>query len=82
MIHTKVTPNDVLVSISFYVPKSYIGKELDVIAFAPTEGLQKNESNFSEKDRKELTNRVESYLQNPTKVIPWKEVKKNIRKQL
>jgi hypothetical protein len=42
MIHTKVTPNDVLVSISFYVPKSYIGKELEVIVFSSGEGVQKS----------------------------------------
>ena len=40
MIHTKIIPNDTLVNVSFYVPKDYIGKEVDVIAFTQNEGLQ------------------------------------------
>lgn len=40
MIHTKITPVDTLVNLSFYVPKDYIGKEVDVIAFTQNEGLQ------------------------------------------
>ncbi len=44
MIHTKVTPSDELVNVSFYVPKSYIGKELEIIAFAKNEGIQKTET--------------------------------------
>jgi putative addiction module component (TIGR02574 family) len=89
MIHTKVIPDDVLVSVSFYVPKSYIGKELDVIAFTQSEGIQKNTIvaqidglNLSKADKIELTNRVESYLENPTNVTPWEKVKEDIRKQL
>lgn len=89
MIHTKVTPNDVLVNVSFYVPKSYIGKEIDVIAFTSSEGIQKkvpiskkHKESLSESDKIELTNRVESYLENPTQVTPWEKVKEDIRKQL
>ncbi len=40
MIHTKIIPDDTLVNLSFYVPKEYIGKEVDVIAFTQNEGLQ------------------------------------------
>jgi hypothetical protein len=44
MIHTKIIPNDTLVNLSFYVPKDYIGKEVDVIAFTQNEGLQGKEA--------------------------------------
>ena len=40
MIHTKIVPDSTLVNLSFYVPKEYIGKEVDVIAFTQNEGLQ------------------------------------------
>jgi hypothetical protein len=43
MIHTKIIPNDTLVNLSFRVPKDYIGKEVDVIAFTQNEGLQNRE---------------------------------------
>lgn len=43
MIHTKIIPNDTLVNLSFYVPKDYIGKEVEVIAFTQNEGLQGKE---------------------------------------
>ena len=43
MIHTKIIPDDTLVNLSFYVPKEYIGKEVDVIAFTQNEGLQSKE---------------------------------------
>ena len=89
MIHTKITPNDVLVNVSFYVPQSYIGKELDIIAFTQGEGIQNNfsdepveELKLSKSDKAELTNRVEHYLENPNQLTTWDEVKENIRKQL
>ena len=89
MIHTKVTPNDVLVNVSFYVPKSYIGKEIDIIAFSSNEGIQKkapisniNEISLSEDDKIELTNRVENFLENPSKVTSWEKLKEDIRKKL
>lgn len=44
MIHTKIIPSDTLVNLSFYVPKDYIGKEVDVIAFTQNEGLQSEET--------------------------------------
>ena len=40
MIHTKIIPDNTLVNLSFYVPKDYIGKEVEVIAFTQNEGLQ------------------------------------------
>ena len=40
MIHTKIIPDSTLVDLSFYVPKDYIGKEVEVIAFTQNEGLQ------------------------------------------
>ena len=39
MIRTVVTPNKQ--TISFDIPKDYIGKEIEVIAFAKDEGLTK-----------------------------------------
>ena len=50
MIHTKIIPNDILVNLSFYVPKDYVGKEVEVIAFQKEEGLTKKESTISMAD--------------------------------
>ena len=37
---------------------------------------------LSSEDKKQLTNRVEIYLQDPSKVTPWEQVKDDILKQL
>jgi hypothetical protein len=43
MVHTKIVPEDTMVNVSFRVPKEYIGKEVEVIAFTQNEGLQSKE---------------------------------------
>ena len=43
MIRTFVTPNADTVNVSLSIPKDYIGRELEVIAFATDEGVQSNE---------------------------------------
>lgn len=48
MIHTKIIPKSTLVNLSFYVPKDYIGKEVDVIAFTQNEGLQSKETSIKQ----------------------------------
>ena len=41
MIHTIVTPNNQ--TISFDIPKDYVGKQIEVIAFAKGEGITKEQ---------------------------------------
>jgi len=41
MIHTTVTPNKQ--TISFDIPKDYVGKQIEVIAFAKGEGITKEQ---------------------------------------
>ena len=45
MIRTIVIPEKNLVNVSFSVPESYIGKEMEVIAFTKKEGLEGNKLN-------------------------------------
>ncbi|HCN82137.1 MAG TPA: hypothetical protein DIT07_00735 [Sphingobacteriaceae bacterium] len=42
MIRTLVTPDKQ--SISFDIPKDYVGKQIEVIAFAKDEGISKEQS--------------------------------------
>jgi hypothetical protein len=42
MIRTIITPSKE--SISFDIPKDYVGKQIEVIAFAKDEGLTKDQS--------------------------------------
>ena len=37
---------------------------------------------LSPEEKKELTNRVDLYLQDPSKVTPWEQVKEEVRNQL
>jgi hypothetical protein len=41
MIHTMITPNKP--TISFDIPKDYVGKQIEVIAFAKGEGFTKEQ---------------------------------------
>ena len=41
MIHTTITPNKQ--TISFDIPKDYVGKQIEVIAFAKGEGFTKEQ---------------------------------------
>ncbi len=43
MIRTTIIPQQSNVNISFSVPESYIGKEMEVIAFSKKEGLETND---------------------------------------
>ncbi len=43
MIQTVIVPDNQIVNLSFTIPESYIGKELEIIAFARNEGLQNKE---------------------------------------
>ena len=43
MIRTIITPDKSTVNISLSVPESYIGEEMEVIAFTKKEGLEKTE---------------------------------------
>lgn len=47
MIRTIIIPDNETVSLSFSVPKDYIGKEIEIIAFAKGEGVQKMGSDRS-----------------------------------
>lgn len=40
MIHTTIVPDKSTVNISLSVPESYIGQEMEVIAFTKKEGLE------------------------------------------
>ena len=40
MIQAVIIPDNEIVNFSFKVPKNYIGKELEIIAFTRNEGLQ------------------------------------------
>ncbi len=40
MIRTFVTPNTDTINLSLSIPKNYIGKEVEVIAFTKDEGMQ------------------------------------------
>jgi hypothetical protein len=42
MIHTTITPNQP--TISFDIPTEYVGKQIEVIAFAKGEGFTKEQS--------------------------------------
>lgn len=44
MIRTNITPNTDKINLMLSVPKKYIGKELEVIAFAKDEGVEENYS--------------------------------------
>ncbi len=39
MLHTTITPNEKIISVT--IPENYIGKEIEVIVFAKDEGLTK-----------------------------------------
>ena len=43
MIRTIITPDKSTVNISLSIPESYIGEEMEVIAFTKKEGLEKSE---------------------------------------
>ena len=43
MIQKVIIPDNSTVNLSFTIPDSYIGKELEIIAFARNEGLQNKE---------------------------------------
>jgi hypothetical protein len=42
MIRTLITPQTDTLNISLAIPKSYIGKEMEVIAFRKDEGIEHN----------------------------------------
>ncbi len=44
MIRTVITPDQNVVHLSFTIPESYIGKEVEVIAFRTDEGAARNVS--------------------------------------
>ncbi len=44
MIQKVIIPDNSIVNLSFTIPDSYIGKELEIIAFARNEGLQNKET--------------------------------------
>jgi hypothetical protein len=43
MIQTVIIPDNTTVNLSFTIPDAYVGKELEIIAFAKNEGLQSKE---------------------------------------
>jgi len=80
MIHTKITANDTFVNVSFRVPKSYIGKELDIIAFKANEGFLQNTtaSNVPEWHKAIVKNTKENLIKNPESAKNWEDVKKEL----
>lgn len=79
MIHTKVTPNDVLVNVSFYVPKSYIGKEIDIIAFSSNEGIQKS---IPEWHKPILDKTLDNLKTKSKSTKSWKQLKKELDNEI
>jgi hypothetical protein len=43
MIQTVIVPDSQVVNLSLTIPESYVGKELEIIAFARNEGWQNKE---------------------------------------
>ena len=44
MVRTTIIPENRIVTISLSVPESYVGKEMDVIAFTRKEGLEEKKT--------------------------------------
>ena len=82
MIQQTVTLPDKDYQFFLEIVKQYQWKTEDIDKKTTDAQHEKDSFYLTKEEEKELSNRVENHLKNPSQVTPWEKVKEDIRKQL